>query len=575
MRDKGIQKLNHFNIKIVAILACLFFLVVIAAQANDNHSVAHIVINEVEQNPPDDDRRSTTMEWVELYNPTSSNINLNGWTLSTTGGKRTHTFTIDGTIKANGYFVYDHSRWLDNEDESVILRDTGGNEIDRTPLLEDKKNDDRSWQRYPNGFDTDFSSDWKFRSSTKGYSNSGPEPTPFPSPTPSPTLTPSPTPTSSPSPTISPSPIPSPSSSPSPTPALSTWYSICFTPDNECEQYMMELIKSANSSVYAALYDIKLKNVSDALIDAYCKRSVDVKIVMDDKCANHTDSMYPELAEFGIVKTDFKPSDFMHNKFIVVDNRTVWTGSMNPTPNGAYYNNNNVIVINSTELASDYTTEFFEMWNGMFSAGSPANTPYPVLYINETEIECYFAPEDGVEAQIIDELKRANHSVYFATFTFTSKPIAQALIDLQNKGVEVKGIYERRQNSTYCTYHLLHDAGIEVTWDKNPKTMHHKFFIIDNTTTITGSYNPTKHANTANDENILIIHNENISDEYVNEFYEMWNEWQPTSSAGPTMTPSITPPSSYTSVPGFDLATTTAGLLAVAYTLMKREKYDN
>ena len=226
-------------------------------------------------------------------------------------------------------------------------------------------------------------------------------------------------------------------------------------------------------------------------------------------------------------RTDFKKADYMHNKFIVVDNRTVWTGSMNPTPNGVYYNNNNVIVINSTELACDYATELLEMWNGQFGKSSPADTtPYPIVYVDGTEIECYFAPEDGVEVQIVDELNKGHSSVYFATFSFTSQPIAQTLIDLDNKGVEMKGIYEKRQDSTWCTYKMLDEAGIDVIWDENPKTMHHKFFIIDNTTTITGSYNPTKHANTANDENILIIHNDNISNEYVNEFFEMWNEWR-------------------------------------------------
>jgi phosphatidylserine/phosphatidylglycerophosphate/cardiolipin synthase-like enzyme len=172
----------------------------------------------------------------------------------------------------------------------------------------------------------------------------------------------------------------------------------------------------------------------------------------------------------------------------------------------------------------------------------------------------------------VDELKNANNSVYFATFTFTSKPIAETLIDLHNKGVKVKGIYEKRQNSTWCTYKMLDEAGIDVIWDENPKTMHHKFFIIDNTTTITGSYNPTKHANTANDENILIIHNDNISNEYVNEFFKRWNEWQPTSSLKPILISNTTPSSSYTSAPGFDWAIAIVGLLAVAYTLMKRRE---
>jgi phosphatidylserine/phosphatidylglycerophosphate/cardiolipin synthase-like enzyme len=216
--------------------------------------------------------------------------------------------------------------------------------------------------------------------------------------------------------------------------------------------------------------------------------------------------------------------DYMHNKFIVVDNRTMWTGSMNPTPNGLYYNNNNVIVINSTELACNYATELLEMWNGQFGKSSPADTPYPIVYVNGTEIECYFAPEDGVEDQIVDELNKGHSSVYFATFSFTSQPIAQALIDLHKKGADVKGIYEKRQNSTYCTYQMLRNALIAVIWDKNPETMHHKFFVIDNITTITGSFNPSKHANTANDENLLIIHNKIISNVYINEFYEMWDE---------------------------------------------------
>ncbi len=132
---------------------------------------AAIVINEVELKPPGDDGFSTTMEWVELYNPTSSSVDLSGWTLSTTGGTKTHTFTLSGTIRANDYYVFEHSRWLDNKDESVILRDAV-TEIDRTPILSDGDNN-YSWQRFPNGKDTDSDSDWKFRPSTKGYSNGG------------------------------------------------------------------------------------------------------------------------------------------------------------------------------------------------------------------------------------------------------------------------------------------------------------------------------------------------------------------------------------------------------------------
>ena len=54
--------------------------------------------------------------------------------------------------------------------------------------------------------------------------------------------------------------------------------------------------------------------------------------------------------------------------------------------------------------------------------------------------------------------------------------------------------------------------------------MHHKVFIIDNRTVITGSFNPTKNGDTRNDENILIIHDEKIAGKYLEEFNELNKE---------------------------------------------------
>ncbi|MEM3365378.1 MAG: CFI-box-CTERM domain-containing protein [Candidatus Methanomethyliaceae archaeon] len=131
-----------------------------------------IVINEVELNPAGVDEGK---EWVELYNPSQNAVDLSYWTLSTTAGD-TVTITIPpGTIlNSGGYYLYTHStQWLDNENECLILRDASGKEVDRTPFLSDTYNDGRSWQRYPNGKDTDSADDWIFRSSTMGLSNGG------------------------------------------------------------------------------------------------------------------------------------------------------------------------------------------------------------------------------------------------------------------------------------------------------------------------------------------------------------------------------------------------------------------
>lgn len=128
------------------------------------------MINEFEQNPPGTDSGN---EWVELYNPTSSDVNLSNWVLSTTHGVTVKVTIPQGTIiTAHGYWVYTHStQWLDNEDESIILQDATGSEADRTPLKNDPNNDEWCWARFPNGLDNDSATDWRLQTSTKGFSN--------------------------------------------------------------------------------------------------------------------------------------------------------------------------------------------------------------------------------------------------------------------------------------------------------------------------------------------------------------------------------------------------------------------
>jgi sugar-specific transcriptional regulator TrmB len=130
----------------------------------------HVVINEVEQNPAGTDYG---YEWVELYNPTDQPVDIGGWTLSTTHGVTVTLLIPDGPIIYPGeYLVYSYTgQWLDNEDESVILRDASGIIVDETPLLNDPYNDDWAWSRHPNGIDTDSALDWVFQPSTMGYAN--------------------------------------------------------------------------------------------------------------------------------------------------------------------------------------------------------------------------------------------------------------------------------------------------------------------------------------------------------------------------------------------------------------------
>jgi len=142
-------------------------------EAFSTQAVEHIVINEFESNPPGNDKSLSVEEWVELYNPTSNSVDISNWKLITTHGE-TVTITIpqETVIEPYGYYVYSRGQeWLDNEDESIILLDAQGREVDRTPIKSDTANDDQCWARYPNGQDNNSDTDWRFQQSTKGYSN--------------------------------------------------------------------------------------------------------------------------------------------------------------------------------------------------------------------------------------------------------------------------------------------------------------------------------------------------------------------------------------------------------------------
>ena len=132
----------------------------------------HVVINEVEINPPGNDATTIT-EWVELYNPTDSDVNLGGWKIaSTTVLKKTLTIPSGTIIPSGGFLTYSYqSLWFTDSSESVELRDNTGIVIDKTPVVADINNDFKSWQRIYDGFDFDILSDWKFATSTAGSSN--------------------------------------------------------------------------------------------------------------------------------------------------------------------------------------------------------------------------------------------------------------------------------------------------------------------------------------------------------------------------------------------------------------------
>jgi phosphatidylserine/phosphatidylglycerophosphate/cardiolipin synthase-like enzyme len=284
---------------------------------------------------------------------------------------------------------------------------------------------------------------------------------------------------------------------------------VLFCPKDDCKNVYVELINSANNSIYCAFYDFRLEEIVNALANS----TVNMQILIDSEYYKKNKDLYPEINH---LITPYYSSSYMHHKFCVIDEMITITGSFNPTERGNYYNNNNVIVIYSKYIAKNYINEFENLWNN--KRKNRINTPHPIIYLNNNKIENYFCPNECYSDIYTNLINSANNNIYFMTFSFTHNDVGDSLINAHNNGIEIKGVFEKSQNNQWLQYPKLKDAGINVKWDKNPANMHHKVFIIDNNIVITGSTNPSNNGFNRNQENILIFHNQNLTSKYIEEF---------------------------------------------------------
>ncbi len=269
---------------------------------------------------------------------------------------------------------------------------------------------------------------------------------------------------------------------------------VAFCPYSDCETFFIQKL-STSEDIKCAFYDLNLENLTNTLN----LKGAEV-LVFEDNYENFGKEVFS--------------AGLMHNKFCILDEKAVITGSMNPTNNGAYKNNNNLIYIESKILANNYLKEFEELNLDL----PDYKTKTTKFTFNNATVENYFCPEDNCKEEVLSELRLAQEEIVFMTFSFTDVDIANILIQ-KNKTMKVTGLLEKnRINQQYNVHKYLNKTDMKVFLDNNSNTMHHKVFIIDGKTVITGSYNPTKSATTKNDENILIFHNEKVAEVFLNEF---------------------------------------------------------
>jgi phosphatidylserine/phosphatidylglycerophosphate/cardiolipin synthase-like enzyme len=139
--------------------------------------------------------------------------------------------------------------------------------------------------------------------------------------------------------------------------------------------------------------------------------------------------------------------------------------------------------------------------------------------LKEERTQVYFSPNGGATQAIINEISNAKTEILVQAYSFTSTPIAKALIEAHKRGVKVEAILDKSQRKeTYTEATFLANMGVPTYIDDKHAIAHNKVMVIDKATVITGSFNFSKAAEEKNAENLLIIKSKELASVYIDNY---------------------------------------------------------
>ncbi len=275
-------------------------------------------------------------------------------------------------------------------------------------------------------------------------------------------------------------------------------------PDNRCDSIMcktvLDEINASKSSIDMAVYDFSNNEIILSALKRALARGVKIRVVYDITAKGLSEyskdtSFLIELIGSENCRSD-KLSDnvqtafLMHNKFMIFDGKTVFTGSMNFSTTGlSGFNNNSVLLIKSPDIAKLYENEFNQMFSGKFHKLKNHQTQN-----KNDKLRVYFSPQDKtIISQIIPLINSAKTYIYIPTFILTHEELTQSLIAAYRRGVDVRIIVDATSiRSSRSKIKLLRENFIPVKTENYAGKMHSKSVIIDDKYLVIGSMNFSK-----------------------------------------------------------------------------------
>ncbi|MDA8130229.1 MAG: phospholipase D-like domain-containing protein [Elusimicrobia bacterium] len=284
-----------------------------------------------------------------------------------------------------------------------------------------------------------------------------------------------------------------------------------------------KLIDLADSSVDVVMFSITLKDNPDALLRAK-ERGVRIRMVVDEShLYPKADPQIKRLISAGVDIRTLRGTGrygVNHNKILICDGKAVAVGSYNWTFGATFSNHENTMVAQHPAYLAGYNAYFEWMWSkarvlsqgpsqevpeGYY--GKPPQDPSPVMELNGTKVPAYlFSPGSATEDRLAAILRASRRSADIVTFSFSSRVLAEAVIDANRRGVKVRFLMDRNMAKGSGLAKLLFSAGVPFRWGigRNEKgALHDKFAILDGVVMETGSFNWTSNASRHSFENVI------------------------------------------------------------------------
>ena len=135
-------------------------------------------------------------------------------------------------------------------------------------------------------------------------------------------------------------------------------------------------------------------------------------------------------------------------------------------------------------------------------------------------VQVFFSPHGGATEAVVNALDGATNSVLVQAYSFTSAPIARALVEAGHRHINVQLILDKSQRTEkYSEADFLSRQGIPTMIDAEHAIAHNKVMIIDGYLVLTGSFNFTRAAEDNNAENLLVINDPVLAKRYTENWH--------------------------------------------------------